>query len=63
MNTLTSQPVDGQRIFNNARDRLLRLFEAEAREAGLLPKGRTQQWTHEVAEGHSNSLSLTLDQR
>ena len=39
LTTLTSQPVDGQRIFNNARDRLLGLFEAEAREAGLLPKG------------------------
>ena len=55
LNTLTSQPVDVQRIFNNARDRLLGLFEAEAREAGLLPKDRNQQWTHEApVEGHSN---------
>ena len=35
---LESQPIDGQLIFNNARDRLMRLFEAEAIEAGLLPR-------------------------
>ena len=32
--------IDTQLIFNNARDDLMRLFEAEAREAGLLPKSQ-----------------------
>lgn len=36
LRTLQSQPVDGPRIFNNARERLMQLLEAEAREAGLL---------------------------
>ena len=40
---LEAQPIDGQLIFNNARDRLLRLLEAEAEEAELLPRQRTQQ--------------------
>ena len=35
---LERQSIDGQLIFNNARDRLMRLFEAEARDAGLLPR-------------------------
>ena len=40
---LEGQPIDGQLVFNNARDRLLRLFEAEAREAGLLPQRRIRE--------------------
>ena len=36
--TLESQSIDGQSIWDNARDRLMRLFEAEARDAGLLPR-------------------------
>ena len=46
--TLESQSIDGQLIFNNARDQLMRLLEAEAREADLLPQSRTQQRTHEA---------------
>lgn len=38
---LESQAVDIQLVFHTARERLLRLFEAEARETGLLPQGRT----------------------
>ena len=34
---LEAQPVNRQLVFNNARDDLIRLFEAEAREAGLFP--------------------------
>ena len=41
--TLESQVVDGQVVFDNAKERLLRLFEAEAREAGLLPQVRAQK--------------------
>ena len=40
---LEGQPIDGQLVFNNARDRLLRLFEAEAREAGMLPQRRIRE--------------------
>ena len=46
--TLESQSIDGQLIFNNARDRLMRLLKAEAREAGLLPQSRTQKRTYEA---------------
>ena len=35
---LEAQPVDKQLIVNNARTRLLQLFEGAAREAGLLPQ-------------------------
>ena len=35
---LKSQPIDGQQVFNNAKDRILQLLEAEARESGLLPR-------------------------
>ena len=42
LTALESQPVNGQRVFINARDRLMRLFESEAREAELLPRSRTQ---------------------
>ena len=35
---LENQPIDGQLVFSYARDRLLRLLEAEGREAGLLPR-------------------------
>ena len=35
---LEPQSVDGQMVFNNAKERLLRLLETEAREAGLLPR-------------------------
>ena len=34
---LEAQPVDKQLIINNARTRLLQLFEGAARDAGLLP--------------------------
>ena len=40
---LESQSIDGQLIFNNARNRLMRLFEAEAREAGLLPRKQIRE--------------------
>ena len=52
--SLESQVVDGQLIFKNARDQLLRLLEAEAREAGLLPRSRTQQEIQE-AQGEEHS--------
>ena len=52
---LESQVIDGQLIFNNARGRLLRLLEVEAREVGLLPRSRIQQWTPDAqGEAHSS---------
>ena len=33
---LEAQPVDMQQVYNDAKERLIRLFEAEVREAGLL---------------------------
>ena len=40
---LERQSIDGQLVFNNARDRLMRLLEAEAREAGLLPRKQIRE--------------------
>ena len=40
---LERQLIDGQLVFSNARDRLLRLLEAEAREAGLLPQSNLRE--------------------
>lgn len=40
---LQAQPVDGQQIFENAQERLLRLLAAEAREVGLLPRQRIEE--------------------
>ena len=38
MARLEAQQVNGRLVFHNARERLLRLLEAEAREADLLPR-------------------------
>ena len=40
---LEARVVDGQLIYNNARERVLQLLEAEAREAGLLPQKPVQE--------------------
>ena len=54
--TLEPQSVDGQLIFSSARDRLVRLFEAEARDAGLLPRKQIREMPHQVpVEGPSGS--------
>ena len=37
LTALESRPLDKQLVYINARDRLLRLFDAEAREVGLIP--------------------------
>ena len=53
---LEPQSVDGQLIFSSARDRLVRLFEAEARDAGLLPRKQIREMPHQVpVEGPSGS--------
>ena len=53
--TLESQSIDGQLIFNNARDRLMQLFEAEARDAGLFPQKRTQEMPRQESDEKSSS--------
>ncbi len=40
---LENGPIDGQLVFSHARDRLLRLLEAEGREAGLLPQAALRE--------------------
>ena len=56
---LGSQTVDGQLVFNNARERLLRLFEAEAREAGLLPQRHIRETPLQTpVEEHASTDSL-----
>ncbi len=59
---LEAQPIEGQLIFNNARDRLLRLLEAEAREAGLLPRKQIREMPLQVpVEKPSGSDSIESD--
>ena len=41
--SLESRPLDKQLVYDNARDRLMRMFDAEAREAGLLPRKRSRE--------------------
>ena len=57
--TIESQSIDGQLIFNNARDLLMRLFEAEARESGLLPQKRTQEMPLQARVEESLSPDLS----
>ena len=45
---LESLPIDGQMVFNNARDRLMRLLEGEARDAGLIPRKQIQEMSPQV---------------
>ena len=60
--TLESQSIDGQLIFNNARDQLMRLFEAEARDAGLLPRKRIREMPLQGPdEEYSSRASLDSD--
>ncbi len=42
---LDSQVIDGQRVLNSAREKLVLLLEAEARESGLVPRLRHQHQT------------------
>ena len=37
MAALEARPIDGQQVFDSAKERLLQLLDAEARELGLLP--------------------------
>ena len=55
--TLESQSIDGQLIFNNARDRLMRLFEAEARYAGLLPRKQIRKMPLQGPDEEDSSLA------
>ena len=40
---LESRPLDKRLVYNNARDRLLSMLEAEARDVGLLPAQRSEE--------------------
>ena len=51
---LEDQPLDKQLVYNNARDRLLKMFEVEAIEAGLLPREQIREkFAQPRVEGHS----------
>ena len=41
---LEAHPVNDQLVVNNARERLLRMFEAEAREMGLVAREESPAW-------------------
>ena len=45
--SLEAKPIDKQLVFSSAKDRVLRLLEAEARVAGLLPLKHVQQPSEE----------------
>ena len=45
---MESQPIDVQLIYDSARERLLRLFDAEARDAGLFPEKRRRTRRREM---------------
>ncbi len=45
---LEAQSVDGHLVFRNVREQVLRLLEAEAREAGLLPRNSISLGTPET---------------
>ena len=60
--TLESQSIDGQLIFSNARDQLMRLFEAEARDAGLLRRKQIREMPLQGPdEEYSSRASLDSD--
>ena len=51
---LESHPLDNRLVYNNARDRLLSMLEAEARDVGLLPAKRSGEKPLQVpVEEHS----------
>ena len=43
LNGLESQLIDGQQVLDNAKERILILLEAEAKESGLLPHSESPQ--------------------
>lgn len=55
---LQAQPVDGQQIFENAQERLLRLLAAEAREVGLLPRQRIEETAVAAAPASGDSMTF-----
>ena len=46
---LESQPIDVQLIYDSARERLLRLFDAEAKDSGLFPQKRRRRRRREMS--------------
>ncbi len=59
---LESQPMDGQLIFNNARERLLQMLEAEAIEAGLIPQNQIREIPSQGSDReYSNRRPLDID--
>ena len=48
---LEAQTLDGQLVYDNARDRLLRLFESEVRKAGLLQQKYSREQPLQEAAG------------
>ena len=59
LDKLEAQQINGQLVFNNARERLLRLLEAEAREAGLLPRKQIREMPPQPpGQEHSSRDSL-----
>ena len=46
---LVAQPIDKGLVLNKVRDRLMGLFEAEAREAGLVADDSSEESVHEVS--------------
>ena len=57
-----SRPLDKQLVYNNARDRLMRLFDAEAREIGLFPQERSRENPLE-ATVEQHSLGRVVDRK
>ena len=56
---LEAQQVNGQLVFSNARERLLRMLETEARETGLIPRAQIREMPPQPpGQEYSNRDSL-----
>ena len=55
---MESRVVDGDLVFSNARDRLLKLLGAEAREAGLLPRVNLREAPLQPTLGRASPIRL-----
>ena len=49
-----SHPLDKQLVYSNARNRLMRLFDAEARDIGLITGPRNRETLHNTPDGEQS---------
>ena len=60
VNLEESHPLDKQLVYNNARNRLMRLFDAEARDVGLIAGSHNRETPHNAPDGEQSTTGTSV---